>query len=77
MFIKCRSFKSTRKGLVRDGDSVRNKDSSAFVFTGRIRSYRQPEYPEYPERSESKDSCDSGTAVDSIGGSSIAESYYR
>ncbi|KAK7505381.1 hypothetical protein BaRGS_00003543 [Batillaria attramentaria] len=71
-FCRVRSFKNTRKGLVRAGESYKAKDAvGAFKRTGSVRCYRKS-----VGRSESEDSTDSHTA-DSVGGSSLAESYYR
>ncbi|XP_076449335.1 uncharacterized protein LOC143285797 [Babylonia areolata] len=68
-FCRVRSFKSTRKGLIRDGESFKSTDTKTFMSTGSVRVYRKLSLT---ARSESIDSTDS-----SVGGSSVAESYYR
>ena len=64
-----RSFKSTRKGLVRNGESFKSVDTTTFMSAGSVRVYRKSNLI---GRSESVESSDS-----SVGGSSVAESYYR
>ena len=64
-----RSFKSTSKGLVRNWESFKSMDTTTFMSAGSVRVYRKSELI---GRSESVESSDS-----SVGGSSVAESYYR
>ena len=64
-----RSFKSTSKGLVRSGESFKSMDTTTFMSAGSVRVYRKSNLI---GRSESVESSDS-----SVGGSSVAESYYR